>query len=148
MSAGPIKVLIVDDHALLRRGLIDLLGNVDAIEVVGETTDGNEGVEKAKALEPDVVMMDLHMPGCDGVEGTRRLRAEVPQAKVLILTVSDKDKDLVAAAEAGANGYMLKNEDQKMLVQAIEVVAAGSTWLSPTMVTRMAEDSGATEIRP
>ena len=67
MSAGPIKVLIVDDHALLRRGLIDLLGNADAIEVVGEAADGNEGVEKAKALEPDVVMMDLHMPGCDGV---------------------------------------------------------------------------------
>lgn len=148
MNAGAIKVLIVDDHALFRRGLIDLLGSADAIEVVGEATDGNEGVEKAKALEPDVVIMDLHMPRCDGVEGTRLLREEVPRAKILILTVSDKDKDLVAAADAGANGYMLKSEDQHLLVQAIEYVAAGSTWVSPTMVARLADGSDATEIRP
>ena len=102
-----IKVLIADDHALIRKGLRELLSMDETIEIVGDVADGDEAVETAKLLRPHLVLMDLQMPRCDGLEATRRLQAEMPDVKVLILTVSDQEVDLLNAIKAGARGYIL-----------------------------------------
>lgn len=133
-----IKLLIVDDHALVRRGMKDLMGEVETIEVVGEASDGYEGLAQAKETLPDVVLTDLNMPNCDGVEATRLLDAEVPSAKVLMLTISDREPDLADAIKAGARGYVLKNEDSEMIVQAIQHVADGGVAVAPSMNKKLA----------
>ena len=133
-----IKVLIVDDHALVRRGLSEVLGDASTLQVVGEARNGDEGVETATALKPDVVLMDLHMPVCDGVEATRRLQSELPEIKVLLLTVSEREDDLLKAIQAGARGYMLKNEEPDTIIQAIQYVALGGIIASPEMAAKLA----------
>lgn len=132
-----IKVLIVDDHQLLRVGLREILGDSDSLEIVGEASDGNEAVEKAKELKPQVVLMDLSMPVCDGVEATRRLYAEMPDINVLVLTVSEKDVDLFNAIKAGARGYLLKDEAPDQIIHAIDYVARGGTVVSPAMAATL-----------
>ena len=127
-----IKVLIVDDHIRLRRVMKDLLGAVESIEVVGVASDGNEGVEQAKATSPDVILMDLYMPNCNGVEATRRLEVDLPSAKVLMLTVSDQERDLADAIKAGARGYVLKDEDLDVIVKAIHYVFEGGVAVAPS----------------
>lgn len=134
-----IRVLIVDDHALVRRGLSEVLGDASTLEVVGEARDGDEGVKKAAALKPDVVLMDLHMPVCDGVEATRRLQSELPEIKVLLLTVSEREDDLFSAIQAGARGYMLKNEEPDTIIQAIQYVSLGGIIASPEMAGKLAK---------
>ena len=136
-----IKVLIVDDHALVRRGLSEILGDADSIELLGEARDGEEGVEVASILKPDVVMMDLHIPICDGAEATRRLQRELPECKVLILTVSENEDDLLNAIKAGARGYMLKNEAPDVLIQAVQYVARGGIIASPEMAKKLTKGS-------
>lgn len=133
-----IRVLIVDDHALVRRGLSEVLGDASTLEVVGEARDGDEGVKTATALKPDVVLMDLHMPVCDGVEATRRLQSELPEIKVLLLTVSEREDDLFSAIQAGARGYMLKNEEPDTIIQAIQYVSLGGIIASPEMAGKLA----------
>jgi len=133
-----IRVLIVDDHALVRRGLSEVLGDASTLEVVGEARDGDEGVRTAAALKPDVVLMDLHMPVCDGVEATRRLQSELPEIKVLLLTVSEREDDLLSAIQAGARGYMLKNEEPDTIIQAIQYVSLGGIIASPEMAGKLA----------
>ena len=135
-----IKVLIADDHHLIRKGLTDILGKAEPIEIVGDASDGAEAIEKAKSLKPDLVLMDLHMPRCDGAEATRRLKAEMPEIKVLILTISEKESDLVDALKSGARGYILKNEDLGMVVQAIQYVSIGGTLVSPAMAKNLQVD--------
>ena len=137
-----IRTLIVDDHPLVRRALVDVIEGTDALEVVGEASNGDEAAEISKALRPDVVLMDLHMPLCDGVEATERLQTEVPETKVLMLTISAKEEDLFAAVKAGARGYILKNEEPEMILQAIQYVAFGGIIVSPEMAARLSKELG------
>ena len=132
-----IKLLVVDDHTIFRRGLIDILGADETLEIVGEASDGNEAVTKARALKPHVVLMDLNMPNCDGVEATRRLQGEMLEINILILTVSDKEEDLFAAIKAGARGYFLKQEEPEQVIQAIQHTARGGVIVSPAMATTL-----------
>ena len=118
MSA-PVRVLLVDDQALFREALATLLGVRPEIEVVGEAGNGAEALDRAAALQPDVVLMDLHMPVLDGVGATRRLRVEQPGTRVLALTTFDDDEDVFAALRAGAVGYLLKDVSGDRLVEAL-----------------------------
>ncbi len=131
------KVLIVDDHTIFRRGLAQILGEDKGLDILGQASNGNEAVEKAQELKPDVVVMDLHMPECDGVQATGRLRTEMPEVKVLILTVSDKEEDLFLAIKAGARGYLLKDEEPEQLAQAVGQVARGGVIVSAAMADNL-----------
>ena len=142
-----IKTLIVDDHPLVRRALVELVGEAEALEVVGEASNGDEATAISNAIKPDLVLMDLHMPRCDGVEATGRLQAELPKTRVLILTVSEKEEDLFAAVKAGARGYILKNSEPEMILQAIQYVARGGIVVSPEMAARLSNELGGDEPR-
>ena len=134
---SPIKVLIADDHTLFRRGIASALANQADLEVVGEAVDGLEAIAKAKKLIPDVVLMDLNMPNCSGLEATQALQSEMPQVKILVLTVSDSEADLFAAVKFGARGYLLKKAEPEELVHAIISVAQGGVMVSPLMATKL-----------
>ncbi len=132
-----IKVLVVDDHTLFRRGIADVLANQENLVVVGEALDGLEAIEKAKEIAPDVILMDLNMPRCSGLEATQALQIEMPQVNILILTVSDKEADLFAAVKFGARGYLLKNTEPEELIHAILHIAQGGVIISPLMATKL-----------
>ena len=132
-----IKVLIADDHTVYRLGLLQVLAEEESIVVVAEASDGNEAVEKALAHRPDVVLMDLLMPNCNGVEATRRLQAEAPEIHILMNTVSEKETDLIDAIKAGARGYLLKDERPDIIAQTIQYVAVGGMILSPAMAIKL-----------
>lgn len=134
---GRIRVLMVDDQAIVRRGIADILAEQPEIEVVGEAIDGLEAVEKAKQLVPDVVLMDLIMPRCTGLEATRILQAEMPEVGVLILTVCDKETDLSDALRLGARGYLLKDADPDELIRAIVHTARGGAIVSRRMAAML-----------
>ena len=133
----PIKVLVVDDHTLFRRGIATVLSSQENLEVVGEALDGLEAIEKAKKIVPDVIVMDLNMPHCTGLEATQALQTEMPQINILVLTVSDKESDLFAAMKFGAKGYLLKNTEPEELVHAIFHIARGGVIVSPLMATKL-----------
>ena len=114
-----LTVLVADDHPMYRGGIRAALDDVNDIEVVGEATDGDQAVDAAQSLRPDVVLMDLHMPGTNGIEATRRLVNEVPGVGVLVLTMFDDDESLFAAVRAGARGYLVKGAAQEQIVRAI-----------------------------
>ncbi len=132
-----IRIVVVDDHTLFRRGLIALLGRVPEFEVVGEAADGFEGVKTAVATHPDVVLLDLHMPGISGIEALRSILAEAPGSHVVLLTVSEDADDLMAALRAGAAGYLLKNIDGEFLIAALRRAAQGESVMSPEMNTKL-----------
>jgi len=132
-----LRVLVVDDHALFRRGIVTVLANQDNINVVGEAVNGLEAIAKAEELAPDVILMDLNMPQCSGLEATQALQAKALQAKILVLTVSDNEADLFAAIKFGATGYILKNTEPEELVQAIYHIAQGGVIISPVMATKL-----------
>lgn len=134
---APIRLLIVDNHTLFRQGLVSLLQSELGLEVVGEAASGEAALQLTQELRPDVVLMDVKMPGMDGVEATRRLLEAMPQARVLMLTVSEEEENLFAAIQAGARGYILKNADADELLQAIQRVHAGEAMLSPVMTLRL-----------
>jgi len=133
----PIKVLIVDDHTLFRRGIAAVLANEEGLEVVGEAADGLEAIEKAKEIAPDVILMDLNMPHCSGLEATQALQTEMPQVNVLVLTVSEMEADLFAAMRFGAKGYILKKAEPEELIYAILHIARGGVIVSPLMATKL-----------
>ena len=133
----PISLLIVDDHTLFRQGLVSLLLGEPGFRVLGEAACGEEALRLAAELQPDVVLMDVKMPGMDGVEATRHLLERMPQVRVLMLTVSDEDESLFAAIQAGARGYILKNADADDLLSAIRSVHAGEAAISPPMAARL-----------
>ena len=135
----PIRVLLVDDHTLFRSGIKALLSRSPEFEVVGEAADGLEGVKRAKALEPDVVLLDLHMPGTPGKEALKLLLDEVPDAKVLMLTVSEDADDLLDTLRAGASGYLLKNIDTDALLDAIRKAVEGESVVSPQMMGKLVQ---------
>lgn len=136
---NPIRVLIVDDHTLFRSGVKLLLQRHEGFEVVGEADDGLEGVKRAKQLKPDVVLLDLHMPGTSGLEAVPLLREEVPQAQVIMLTVSEDAEDLLEALRAGARGYLLKNIETDFLLQSIRSAARGESVMSSQMAGKLAD---------
>ncbi len=133
--ADGVSVLVVDDHTLFRKGLVNLLED-RGLKVVGEATDGRAGIEEALRLVPDVVLMDVNMPGCNGIEATRAVRERLPDAKILMLTVSDEDDNLFNAVKAGARGYLLKNVDPDELVGAIERVMNGEAVIPHQMAAK------------
>ncbi|HUP68677.1 MAG TPA: response regulator transcription factor [Acidimicrobiales bacterium] len=138
-----IRVLIADDQALFRRGLHVVLGTEEGIEVVAEAENGEEAVEKARELAPDVVLMDVRMPKIDGIEATRQIRAEVPTTKILMLTVSDEEDDLYEAIKAGANGYLLKEISVEEVADSIRAVVQGQSLLSPSMASKLLNEFNA-----
>lgn len=133
----PVKVLVVDDHTLFRRGITDILANEESLEVVGEGADGLEAIKKAKELAPDVILMDLNMPRCSGLDAIQALQAEMPQVNILVLTVSEMESDLFDAIKFGATGYLLKKAEPDELVYAILYVAQGGAIISPLMATKL-----------
>ena len=133
---GSIRVLLADDHQLVRTGFRVILEIEDDIEVVGEAADGDRAVTLARELSPDVVLMDVEMPGMDGLEATRRITAE-DGPSVLILTTFDRDEYLFAALQAGAGGFLLKNGTPEALTEAVRVVARGDALLAPEITRRV-----------
>jgi NarL family two-component system response regulator LiaR len=137
MGRRAIRVLIVDDHALVRRGIQALLAEIDGIEVVGEAGDGQEAMAKAEDLRPDVILMDLVMPGMDGIEATQRLTSRQESARVLVLTSFAGDDKVFPAIKAGALGYLLKDSEPASLVQAIQQVYRGEPSLQPSIAQKV-----------
>jgi len=133
----PIRILLVDDHTLFRSGIKALLQRQDDFEVVGEAGDGLEGLKRAKSLQPDVVLLDLHMPGISGREAVKLLAEEVPACNVLLLTVSEDAEDLIETIRAGARGYLLKNIETDFLLNAISSAARGESVVSPQMTGKL-----------
>ncbi|MEX2226003.1 MAG: response regulator transcription factor [Dehalococcoidia bacterium] len=130
MHASRIKVLIVDDHAVLRQALRMLLENQQEVEVVGDAANGREALDAVEKLHPDVVLMDMVMPGLNGLEATRQIRRRAPKAKVLILTGYMEDEQILAALRAGASGYVVKKSDVEELLLGIQSVHRGNTYFS------------------
>lgn len=133
-----IRVVVVDDHPVVRDGVVTTLSAAPGLEVVGQAASGPEAVRLTAARDPDVVVMDLRMPGGGGVEAVREMRARGLRAAVLVLTTYDTDSETVAAIEAGAIGYLLKDSSAETLIAAIRSTAAGETVLSPAIATRLA----------
>jgi DNA-binding NarL/FixJ family response regulator len=133
----PLAVLIVDDHPVVREGLRGMLAAEPAIRVVAEAASGGEAVVMAKRHRPDVVLMDLRMPGGDGVQATAGIIAAVPGSRVVVLTTYETDADIVRAVEAGATGYLLKDTPRRDLVAAIRAAARGETVLGPAVAGRL-----------
>ena len=134
-----IRVLIADDQALVRGGFRSILAGQDDIEVVGEAEDGNQAVELVEQLRPDVVLMDIRMPGLDGIEATRRLAARGLATRVLMLTTFDVDEYVYKAMKAGASGFLLKTAPPRQLADAVRTIAAGDALLAPSVTRRLVE---------
>jgi len=132
-----IRVMLVDDHDLFRRGLELVLRDELDLEIVGEAGDGLAAIERATELQPDVVLMDVRMPGVGGIEATRRIRNALPATKVVMLTVSDDEEDLYAAIRAGANGYLLKEVSIDEVANAVRAVVRGQSLVTPSMATKL-----------
>lgn len=137
VSNEPISVLLVDDHTLFRSGVRSLLQRNPRFTVVGEASDGVDGVKRAMQFKPDVILLDLHMPGMTGVETLQLILQGWPEAAVIMLTVSEEGEDLAAALQAGARGYLIKNIDADYLVRAIERAAAGESVLAESMTAKL-----------
>ncbi|MFY9578027.1 MAG: response regulator transcription factor [Gaiellaceae bacterium] len=137
MTEAPIRVLIADDQRVVRDGLTMLVGLIDGVEVVATAGDGIEAVERAEREHPDVVLMDLRMPGMEGAEATRQIRATLPDTQVLVLTTYADDQSLFPALRAGAHGYLTKDASAEEIEQAIRALAAGRTHLDPTIQQRL-----------
>jgi len=134
-----VRVLIVDDDDLMRAGLRGVLGSDAEIEVVGEASDGNEAVYRARLLQPDVVLMDVRMPDLDGIAATRELLGAFPDLRVVIVTTFEQDDYIFGALRAGASGFLLKRSRPEELVSAIHTVAGGDSLLSPSVTSRVIE---------
>jgi len=132
-----IRVLIADDHPLYRKGLRGLLESVTGIEVVGEAAEGQEAIALTEHLQPDVILMDIHMPGVNGIEATRRILHMSPSVGVLVLTMYEDDDSVFAAMRAGARGYLLKGVDQEEVLRAINAVSSGEAIFSPSIARRL-----------
>ena len=138
-----VRILIADDHPVFRYGIRALLQAEPTTEVVGEATNGDEAVAAAAALQPDLVLMDLNMPGLNGIEATRRILATRPQTGILVLTMFDDDDSVFAAMRAGARGYLLKGAEGAETVRAIHIISSGEAIFSPAIARRLIQYFGA-----
>lgn len=134
-----IRLLLVDDHPVVRDGLRGMFAGDPDIEIVGEAADGSEAVALAAELEPDVILMDLHMPVMDGVSAIRQLVEQGSASRILVLTTYDQDSYVLPAIEAGATGYLLKDAPRDELLRAVRAVASGDSALSPSVASRLVE---------
>lgn len=134
LQKSAITVLVVDDHPLLRKGVVDLLELEDSITPVGEASSGPEAVSKALTLEPDLILLDLNMPGMNGIETIKALRKAGVDSRILLFTVSDSELDVVTAFREGADGYLLKDLEPEALISGILKAAQGKTAISPELV--------------
>ncbi len=141
-------MLVADDHALFRRGLTIVLEAEGDIEVVSEAADGEAAVTKVGELAPDVVLMDIRMPNLDGIEATRRIRQAFPMTRIIVLTVSDEEDDLLDAVKAGANGYLLKEVSIEEVADAVRAVMGGHSLLSPAMAAKLISEFGSPAAPP
>jgi NarL family two-component system response regulator LiaR len=139
-NGGAIRVLIVDDHAIVRDGICALLATKPDIEVVGEAGNGREAISKAQSLQPDVILMDLMMPEMDGIEAIRRIVAHRPGARILVLTSFAADDKVFPAIKAGAMGYLLKDSESEDLVRAIHQVYRGESSLHPQIARKLLQE--------
>ncbi|HEY7012659.1 MAG TPA: response regulator transcription factor [Streptosporangiaceae bacterium] len=135
--AEPIRTMIVDDHALFRRGLEMVLDEEGDIELVGQASDGTEAVEKAAESLPDVVLMDIRMPRSSGIEACRAMKEAAPSAKIVILTISDEEEDLFEAIRAGASGYLLKDIPLDEVADTVRAVYGGQSLINPSMAGKL-----------
>ena len=135
----PIRILIVDDHTLFRSGIKLALQRHEGFEVVGEAGDGLEGIKRARQLKPDVVLLDLHMPGTGGLEALRVLVEDLPETQVVMLTVSEDAEDLLETLRAGARGYLLKNIDTEFFMESVQRAARGESVMSPQIAHKLAD---------
>ncbi len=135
-----LRILIVDDHGIVRAGIRSLLEGQSNIEVVGEAAGGEEAVEKTIRLQPELVLMDIAMPGMNGIEATRRIKKELPEVMVLVLTMHDDEEFFFPVLRAGASGYILKEADPQELLYAIRVVRRGQAFLSPAVTKTLLDD--------
>ena len=133
----PIRIIVADDHPIVRAGIVGLLEQAQGIEVVGEAADGSEAVELAASERPDLVLMDLRMPGVDGASATASIVAAGEGTRVLVLTTYETDDHILAAIEAGASGYLLKAAPQAEILAGIRAVAAGETVLAPSIAAKL-----------
>jgi two-component system NarL family response regulator len=142
------RVLVVDDHSLLRTGVANIINQEVDLEVVAEAADGLDGVEAFRAHRPDVTLMDLRMPGIEGVEAVRRIRELDAHARVIVLTTYDADEDIARALQAGAKAYILKDIAADALIACIRDVLAGKTYLAPTAAAKLAERVTQVQLTP
>jgi two-component system NarL family response regulator len=136
----PARILIADDHALFRHGLAGLLSDQPDMEVVAQASDGLEALQLAREVGVDLIVMDVNMPISDGLEATQMIRQHMPEAKIMMLTINDKDETLFAAIKAGAGGYMLKNADADDVLQGIRQMLAGQAVLPPQLATNLLQE--------
>lgn len=136
-DAIPIRILVVDDHTLFRRGLTAILSRGGTVSVVGDAGDAGEAQRRAEELKPDLILLDNHLPGVNGVDALPALRAALPHVRIILLTVSEDERDLVAALKAGANGYLLKTMDADALVSAIVQVMKGQSVIADEMTSKL-----------
>jgi DNA-binding NarL/FixJ family response regulator len=132
-----IRIVVVDDHTLFRRGLVGLLSEMESFQVVGEAANGREALNTLEAENPDIVLLDINMPGMGGVETLTALRKKGVETPVLMLTISQHEEDLIGAIRAGANGYLLKNAEPEILQQTIKQVIAGKSVLAPEVTEQV-----------
>lgn len=133
----PVRVLIADDHSLFREGLMAILSTAEDIEVAGEAADGEEAISKATSLHPDVILMDIMMPGMNGIEATKRILKSSPSTGIIILTMLEDDDSVFAAMCAGARGYVLKGADRAEVLKTVGAVAAGEALFGPAIARRL-----------
>lgn len=147
-SGGKIRVIVADDHCVVRKGLIGMLTEEEDMEVVGEAETGPEAVERFREHRPDVMLLDLRMPGMDGAEVVTAVRSEILTARIIILTVFDGDEDIYRALRAGAKGYMLKDATFDEIIACVRTVHAGGTCVPTEVATKLAERARAPELTP
>jgi DNA-binding NarL/FixJ family response regulator len=133
----PLRVLIADDHPLFRHGIREFLSLAADIEVVGEATSGEEAIAQVESVHPDVILMDVNMPGVNGIEATRHILHDYPHIRILVLTMFEDDGTVFAAMRAGARGYILKDAEKENILRAIQVIGNGEAIFSPTIATRL-----------
>jgi len=142
------RLVLADDHDLFREGVAGLINAQPDLEVVGQASDGLEVLTLARDLHPDLITMDINMPMCDGLEATRLIRAEWPEARILILTVHDEDEKLFEAIKAGASGYMLKNVSSADFLRGVRSILAGEAVLPPKLAARLISEFARLAVRP
>ena len=144
----PMRILLVDDHILFRKGIANLLNSQPEFSIIGEAGDGLEGLEKARALKPDLILMDVTMPRCSGPEATRLILRELPDMPIVMLSVSEDDEDLFAAVRSGAMGYLLKSIKPDELFARLRGIAAGEAPISRLMATKILREFAKSPAQP